>query len=65
MMDNSSMDTREVIRKEFPKVRTQEDLLALLNKIKLILLGSVNEDTCKPLTISSLNYYKNVKVSLP
>ena len=64
MMDNSSMDTREVIRKEFPKVRTQEDLLALLNKIKLILLGSVNEDTCKPLTISSLNYYKNVKVSL-
>ena len=63
-MDNSSTDTREMVRKEFPKVRTQEDLLALLNKIKLILLGDTNEETCKPLTMSSLNYYKNVKVSL-
>ena len=63
-MDNSSTDTREMIRKEFPKVRTQEDLLALLNRIKLILLGGANEEACKPLTMSSLNYYKNVKVSL-
>lgn len=63
-MDNSSTDTREMIRKEFPKVRTQEDLLALFNRIKLILLGGANEEACKPLTMSSLNYYKNVKVSL-
>lgn len=58
------MKIREMIRKEFPQMRTQEDLLALLNKIKWVLLGDANENSCKPLTMSSLNYYKNVKVSL-
>lgn len=63
-MNNSTEDIHRLILDEFPKVRTQEDLLALLNKIKQLLVGSADEDTCKPLTMSSLNYYKNVKVSL-
>lgn len=62
-MKNSTEDIHKVIMDEFPKVRTQVDLLALLNKIKQLLVGSADDDTCKPLTMSSLNYYKNVKVS--
>ncbi len=63
-MNDSKEDIHRVIIDEFPKVRTQEDLLALLNKIKQLLVGSADEETCKSLTVSSLNYYKNVKVSL-
>lgn len=63
-MKNSTEDIQRTILDEFPKLRTQDDLLALLNKIKRFLVGSADEKTCKPLAMSSLNYYKNVKVSL-
>ena len=63
-MKNGAEDIQKEIVAEFPKMRTQEDLLALLNRIKQMLVGSVEGETCKPLTMSSLNYYKNVKVSL-
>lgn len=63
-MKNSTEDIHKVILDEFPKMRTQDDLLVLLNRIKQLLVGSTDEDTCKPLTMSSLNYYKNVEVSL-
>lgn len=52
-----------MIRKEFPQLRTQDDLLALLNRIKQLLVSCANKETFKPLTMSSLNYYKNVKLS--
>lgn len=63
-MNNSAEDIHRLILDEFPRVRTQEDLLALLNKIKQLLVGCADEEKCKSLTMSSLNYYKNVKVSL-
>ena len=63
-MNKSSTDIHKIIKEEFPKLRTQEDLLTLLNKIKQVLVESTDKEGCKPLTMSSLNYYKNVKVSL-
>lgn len=62
-MKKSSTDTRTMILEEFPKMRNQEDLLTLLNNIKKILVGR-NDGSCLPLKMSSLNYYKNIKVSL-
>lgn len=53
-------EMQELILKEFPKMKTQEDLLYLLNCIKRILC---NNEKCSPLTMRSLNYYKNIQVS--
>ena len=49
-----------LVLKEFPKMETQNDLLNLLNRIKRILCDN---EKCSPLTLRSLNYYKNIQAS--
>lgn len=53
-------ELQALIIKEFPKLKTQEDLLHLLNHIKRKLC---NDEKCTPLRMRSLNYYKNIQVS--
>ena len=60
MKDN--VDIQAIIRDEFPKMETQEDLLALMNKVKRYLEKGSDEDFI-PLKMQSLNYYKNIKAS--
>lgn len=57
-MKNSEIQT--LVLEEFPKLKTQEDLLHLLNRIKQLLCDNEN---CSPLTMRSLNFYKNIQVS--
>lgn len=59
---SNNADIRSIILAEFPKMKTQEDLLDLLNKVKRSLEGDSKKDF-KPLSMKSLNYYKNIKAS--
>lgn len=55
-------EIQDIILKEFPKMETQMDLLALLNKVKSFLDKEDGRDFA-PLRMKSLNYYKNIKAS--
>ena len=57
---SNNADIQKIILEEFPKMKTQEDLLDLLNDVKRFLDG--NPERFKPLSIKSLNYYKSIKV---
>lgn len=59
---NKKEEIQDVILKEFPKMETQMDLLALLNKVKSYLDKESGHDFA-PLKMKSLNYYKNIKAS--
>lgn len=59
---SNNADIRSFILAEFPKMKTQEDLLDLLNKVKRSLEGDSKKDF-EPLSMKSLNYYKNIKAS--
>ena len=59
---NKKGEIKDMILKEFPKMETQMDLLALLNKVKSFLDKEDGRDFV-PLRMKSLNYYKNIKVS--
>ncbi len=59
---NKKEEIQEMILKEFPKMETQMDLLALLNKVKSYLDKEAGYDFA-PLRMKSLNYYKNIKAS--
>ena len=58
---NNNADIQAKILEEFPKMKTQEDLLDLLNDVKRFLDG--NPEQFRPLTMKSLNYFKNFKAS--
>ena len=60
IMSNNA-DIQAVIKNEFPKMKTQGDLLDLLNDVKRFLDG--NPEQFRPLTMKSLNYFKNFKAS--
>ena len=59
---STNADIQAIILKEFPEMKTQEDLLALLNKVKRF-LDKGNGRSFIPLEMKSLNYYKNTNVS--
>ena len=59
---NKKEEIQEMILKEFPKMETQMDLLALLNKVKSFLDKEDGRDFA-PLRMKSLNYYKNIIAS--
>lgn len=56
------MSDKEIIE-DFHKMKTQEDLLALINKVYRSLCSNVNDNMFKPISMQSLNYYKNIKAS--
>ena len=58
---NNNADIQAKIQEKFPKMKTQEDLLDLLNDVKRFLDG--NPEQFRPLTMKSLNYFKNFKAS--
>ena len=58
---NNNADIQAKIQEEFSKMKTQEDLLDLLNDVKRFLDG--NPEQFRPLSMKSLNYYKNIKAS--
>ena len=58
---SNNADIQAVIKNEFPKMKTQGDLLDLLNDVKRFLDG--NPEQFRPLTMKSLNYFKNFKAS--
>ena len=60
MKDN--VNIQAIIRDAFPKMETQEDLLALMNKVKRY-LEKGSKGKFIPLKMQSLNYYKNIKAS--
>ena len=62
MMDNE--DIQEIIRRDFPAMKTQEDLLALLNEVKRFHDVNRNREH-NPIRLKTLNFYKNIKVSGP
>ena len=60
----SDSEIRQMVIDGFHKMKTQDDLLALLNKVyRNVLCSDVEESVFKPITMKSLNYYKNVKAS--
>ena len=60
----SDSEFRQMVIDGFHKMKTQDDLLALLNKMyRSALCSDVDESVFKPITMKSLNYYKNVKAS--
>lgn len=58
---SNNADIKAIILEKFPKMKTQEDLLDLLNEVKRFLDGK--SEHFKPLRMKSLNYYKNIKAS--
>lgn len=60
-MSNNADIIRAKNQEEFSKMKTQEDLLDLLNDVKRFLDG--NPKHFMPLNLKSLNYYKNIKAS--
>lgn len=58
---SNNADIKAIILEKFPKMKTQEDLLDLLNGVKRFLDGK--SEHFKPLRMKSLNYYKNIKAS--
>ena len=58
---SNNADIQALIFERFPKMKTQEDLLELLNEVKRFLDGE--PENFKPLSVKSLNYYKNIKAS--
>ena len=60
-MDKNA-DIKTTILDEFPKMKTQEDLLALLNKVKRV-IDSNHQRDFTPINEKSFNYYKNIKAS--
>ena len=58
----NNADIEAFILEEFPKMKTQEDLLDLMNEVKRF-LDRVDGRKFKPLTMKSLNYFKNFKAS--
>ena len=55
-------DIQAMILEEFPKMKTQEDLLDLMNGVEKY-LDTKAEREFIPLKMKSLNYFKNIKVS--
>ena len=58
---SNNADIQAKIQEEFPKMKTQEDILDLLNEVKRFLDGNIEQ--FQPLSMKSLNYYKNIKAS--
>jgi retron-type reverse transcriptase len=56
------IDTSKEIREMFLSMRTQEDLLCLLNLVKKILEENSSKEFY-PIEMHTLNYYKNIKAS--
>lgn len=60
MSDNTDMQA--LVREKFSNMKTQDDLLNLLEQVKCYIDGESGREHV-PLQMKSLNYYKNIKVS--
>ena len=59
---SNNVDIQAIIHEKFPEIKTQDELLVLLNIVKRYLDANSKREF-KPLETKSLNYYKNTKVS--
>lgn len=62
----SNDNIRSIVLSDFPKMKSQKDLVCLLNKVLFEIIkgqGIDANDFHSPITERSINYYKNVKVS--
>lgn len=65
-MNQQKADIQLIIRKEFPKITTETDLLQLLNRINSELhkeFFAAKDKKVSPIKLATLKYYKNYKVS--
>ncbi len=65
-MNQQKANIQQIIRKEFPKITTEADLLQLLNRINSELhkdFFAAKDKKVPPIKLATLKYYKNYKVS--
>lgn len=65
-MPTIKQDIQALVKKSFPQIKTEEDLLCLLNKINALhyqYYYAPQSKSVPPIKLSTLKYYKNLKLS--